>query len=559
MKHLIYLLAISLFVGCNTWNSEDDSASADSNSVIRRTDTVYLIRNTQITPANSYSDLFLDSIAVEQFIQQKNLSGEDAQNLKSFYNYRNGQFAWFTSNGFSEQARGFWNLQDAFKTQTMDTALQKRMDNLLNTDSLTVSRFDASMANTELNLTHVYLQFYKANRDKIQFANISPEKLIPVKKENETALADSLLLGNADSLSGGTKLSQYLLLKQKLQLYNSLHHQGGWQPLSINPIQLKRNSSSPDVLLLKQRLSQTGDYNVSDTTTIYNDSLDNAIKNYQQRNGMKATGLITDALVQSLNIPVAQRIQQLIVNLNRAQWMPVADATDYIVVNIPDFMLSVFENGTKVFDMPVVVGKEGTNTMMFSGILNQIVFSPYWNIPASIIQKEILPAIKADPDYLKKNKMEITSRNDSLPVIRQLPGDHNSLGEVKFLFPNRYDIYLHDTKAKGIFKAKNRAASHGCIRLADAEKMSNYLLRDMSGWTPEKVHTAMNSGKEQYVKLNKPVTVSLTYLTAWVDDNGQLQFRDDIYGHDKNIGQMMFNNNTATAFNGSKDSASQKN
>ena len=168
------------------------------------------------------------------------------------------------------------------------------------------------------------------------------------------------------------------------------------------------------------------------------------------------------------------------------------------------------------------------------------VFSPHWNIPASIVKKEILPAMQQDPRYLEKNRMEIIGKNDSLPVIRQLPGENNSMGRVKFLFPNRYDIYFHDTKSKEIFQSNKRAISHGCIRLADAEKMSNYLLRGMSGWTPEKVNSAMNSGKEQYVKLATPVPVSITYLTAWVDDGGELHFRDDIYGHDKRLIPMMF-------------------
>jgi len=190
--------------------------------------------------------------------------------------------------------------------------------------------------------------------------------------------------------------------------------------------------------------------------------------------------------------------------------------------------------------MRVVVGKEGTNTTMFNGNIDQIVFSPYWNIPASIVKNEILPKMKADPNYLASKHMEIVSKNDTLPVIRQLPGQDNALGKVKFLFPNRYDIYFHDTYAKDIFKKDTRAVSHGCIRLADAEKMANYLLRNNKAWTPEKIHAAMNSGKEQYVKVNPSMPVTITYFTAWVDRNGKLNFRDDIYGHDKKMIAQLF-------------------
>ena len=540
MKQLLYCAAISIALACNTYSSDDEVTNVDSVGVIKYRDTIYLVKNIEITPANSYNDLFLDSATIEQFIQQKKLSDEDSRVLRSFYNYRNGQFAWFNTSGFSEQARGFWNLKDVYEVKLDDTALQNRMDTLLSSDTLEVSRFDTTIAKVELELTQSYLHFFRAHRNKLLFANLSPEKVIPVKKESTFKLADTLRSKRIDSFGSAADRSQYTLLTQKLAVYDSLAERGGWQPLNINVKKIKKNSASQEIVIIKKRLQQTGDYNINDTTKVFNDSLEMAIRTYQQNNGMYPTGIITDTLIRSLNMPVEQRIQQLIININRAEWMPIQHDSDFILVNIPDFMLSVFENGTKVFDMPVVVGKEGTNTMMFSGHLNQIVFSPYWNIPASIVKKEILPEIKKDPDYLKKNRMEITGKNDSLPVIRQLPGDDNSLGEVKFLFPNRYDIYFHDTKAKDIFQTNKRAISHGCIRLADAEKMSNYLLRGTADWTPEKVNIAMNSGKEQYVKLKRPVPVSITYLTAWVDDAGQLQFRDDIYGHDKRISPMMF-------------------
>jgi murein L,D-transpeptidase YcbB/YkuD len=257
---------------------------------------------------------------------------------------------------------------------------------------------------------------------------------------------------------------------------------------------------------------------------------------------MQPTGIITDTLIRSLNVPVDKRIQQIIINLNRMQWMPSMQEANYISVNIPDFTLYAYENNTKAFDMPIAVGKEGTNTTMFNGNLDQIVFSPYWNIPASIVQREILPKMKADPNYLRSKHMEIIGKNNVSPTIRQLPGADNALGKVKFLFPNRYDIYFHDTNAKEIFNKKVRAVSHGCIRLADAEKMANYLLKNNNSWRPAKVHAAMNAAKEQYVKLSPAMPVSITYYTAWVDENGQLNFRDDVYSNDKRISQMLFGN-----------------
>lgn len=541
----IYFSAIIFFTACNTGeqNGNTPIPSANNEKIIVRTDTIYLTKNADITPANSYSDLFLDSAVIEQFIEQKKLSADESKSFRSFYNYRNLQFAWFTSQGFTEQAQGFWNLQDKFGNDNSDKKLRNKIDTLLNNDSLVISRYDTSISNIELALTNAYLKFYLQNRTKTLFANTSPEKAIPVKKENAFILTDTILKQRPDSSLANKATSQYFLLKQKLQLYDSIAKKGGWHTIIFTPKQVKKGASSPTIGLIKKRLQLTGDLNAGDTTNIFNDSLASAVKDYQRRNGMKPTGIITDTLIISLNVPVDKRIQQLIINLYRMQWMPAIEDANYITVNIPDFMLNAFENNAKVFDMPVVVGKEGTNTTMFNGNLDQIVFSPYWNIPASIVKNEIMPKMKADPTYLKSKNMEIVGKNDSLPTIRQLPGGDNALGKVKFLFPNRYDIYFHDTNAKDIFKKEVRAASHGCIRLADAEKMATYLLRNKPEWTPEKIHAAMNSAKEQYVKLNPSMPVSITYFTAWVDETGQLNFRNDVYGNDKKIIQMMFGNN----------------
>ena len=190
--------------------------------------------------------------------------------------------------------------------------------------------------------------------------------------------------------------------------------------------------------------------------------------------------------------------------------------------------------------MAVVVGKEGHGTTMFSDDLTTIVFSPYWNVPPSIVKNEILPAIEKNRNYLAKNHMEIVRYSGGLPEIRQLPGEKNSLGRVKFLFPNSFNIYFHDTPAKSLFEKDNRAASHGCIRLSDPVKMANYLLENAPEWTPEKIEEAMNKTVEKWVVLKHSIPVIITYYTAWVDENGQLNFRNDIYNNDTNFAAKMF-------------------
>ena len=180
--------------------------------------------------------------------------------------------------------------------------------------------------------------------------------------------------------------------------------------------------------------------------------------------------------------------------------------------------------------------------MMFKGDLSQIVFSPYWNVTPDIIKEEIMPAMARNPNYLASHNMEVTSTSGGIPVVRQLPGPENSLGKVKFLFPNSFNIYFHDTPAKSLFSKDKRAYSHGCIRLSEPTKLAEYLLRSQPEWPSDKIADAMNSGEEKYVKLKNSVPVIITYYTAWVDENGLLNFRDDIYGHDALLQKRMFLN-----------------
>ncbi len=504
-------------------------------------------RDVSITPENSYSDLFLDTGVVEDYIRSKNLDNNSAQGMRNFYNVRNYQFAWFASDGFTEQGRGFWNLYDWFSDREKNSDQQikgfaNRVDSLFEEDSISVSASDSIFVNTELTLTQQFLQFAR-NHPQQGLRNASTNtEFLPVKKVDAITLADSILRSDTNANTN----RPYNLLRQKLEQYTSVAKQGGWQPITSISKQIKKGTSSPAVSTIKRRLQLTGDMQGTDTSRVFNDSLEVAIKSFQERNGFRPTGVITDSLVKALNVPVEQRIQQILVNMNRMYWMPAELPNNIIDVNIPDFKLHVYEGTTEVIEMPVIVGKEGTNTMMFTGNLNQVVFSPYWNIPESIVKNEIMPKMKKDPNYLKKNNMEIVKQNDSIPTIRQLPGPENSLGRVKFLFPNSFDIYLHDTPEKNLFQKQNRAFSHGCIRVAQPEKLANYVLRNNQQWDSAKIKQAMNSDTENYVKVDNPIPVMITYFTAWVDEKGQLNFRNDVYSHDANTANKMFANSAFT-------------
>jgi len=249
---------------------------------------------------------------------------------------------------------------------------------------------------------------------------------------------------------------------------------------------------------------------------------------------------LSPSLVAELNVPVKYRIEQMLVNLERMRWMPRVEGGVRLVTNIPEFKLHVYDGQNELFNMKIVVGKAVHNTVVFNDEAEYVIFSPYWNVPASIVRKEILPAIRRNRNYLARNNMEQTGTLNGLPVIRQRPGDDNALGRVKFLFPNSYNIYFHDTPAKSLFEQEKRAFSHGCIRLEQAKKLAEFLLRNDKEWNDEKIFDAMHSDSEIWVKLKEKIPVYILYYTSWVDNDGLVNFRDDIYGHDKKMMKRMF-------------------
>ncbi len=505
-------------------------------------------RDRSISAANAYNNLFFDSSVLVKYLADNKVDEDIERRMTSFYNARNYQFAWFTDSGLTEQARGFWNMHNYHTTYANDSllkdkALHAKMDGYAEeTDGFTVSASDAGIIKTELKLTEHFILYTLNNYEDGVVKRKEMERFIPRKKEDPILLADSLISKkHKDEKYYGDANKSYKLLKNELVKYVAIAKAGGWPQITVPAKQLKKGTSSPAVLQLKKRLQISGDIAV-DTTPVFNDALETGIRNVQTRFGYTPTGIVTDALIKNLNVPAVDRVKQLLLNMSRTQWLITEPKGPLILVNIPEFVLHVKEGATKVFDMPVVVGKEAHSTMMFTGNLNQVVFSPYWNVPSSIVKNEILPSIQKNPNYLASQNMESTGNEGGLPVIRQLPGPKNSLGKVKFLFPNSFNIYFHDTPAKALFEKDRRAYSHGCIRLSDPAKMANYLLKDQPEWTPEKIDEAMNSGNEKYVKLKNIVPVLITYYTAWVDEAGLLHFADDIYGHDKAVMAKMFNN-----------------
>ncbi len=539
-KFIAFYIIIVLFApGCKDQNKKTSSA----HSLVYVNNKV--TRDISINKSNAYNDIFLDSADVENFIVQEKLNDTLSAAMRAFYNARNFEYSWFTSTGLIEQAFSFHNLcctdneKDVF-----NRSLEKRMDKLRVPDDSTIAidPKDAITIQTELQITEKFIQFTIENYKNNEFSAADLGTYIPAKKIAILALADTVMANNKKNRDYDHINESFRLLTGQLQKYSIIAKNGGWPTITADSKKYSKGANSPAIPVIKKRLQLTGDLTGADTTDGFSPELENAVKTYQQTHGFKPTGEVTTALIKDMNIPALMRVQQLLINLQRMRWMPTNITGRLILVNIPEFELYVDSAETILFQMDVIVGAEGHNTTMFSGNLNQIVFSPYWNVPPSIVKKEVLPGIKRNKNYLKEKDMEITGQEGGLPVVRQLPGPKNSLGKVKFLFPNSFDIYMHDTPDKGLFKRSTRDFSHGCIRLSDPVKMANYLLQNSKTWTPGKIDSAMNSGKEQFVKVKDPVPVMITYYTAWVDNKNVLHFADDIYGHDSKIAAKMFSN-----------------
>jgi murein L,D-transpeptidase YcbB/YkuD len=291
----------------------------------------------------------------------------------------------------------------------------------------------------------------------------------------------------------------------------------------------------------------------------YQEPLVTAVKRFQTRHGLEPDGIIGPATVAALNVPIARRAQQLALTLERLRWLPDLTGGRFIVVNIPSFHLwgwdSLNAAGAPSIDMNVIVGRNAldTQTPIFDEQLEYLIFRPYWNVPSSILRNEILPAIKKDSTYLTRNNMEIVqgAGDDARPVaptaetvsrltrgtlrVRQRPGSENSLGLVKFMFPNAANVYLHGTPAEELFGRSRRDFSHGCVRVERPIDLAVWALRDVPAWDQERIVAAMEKGKPTRVNLPRPMPVILFYTTAIVELDGRPGFYPDLYGHDQRL------------------------
>ena len=367
------------------------------------------------------------------------------------------------------------------------------------------------------------------------------------------------------------QLPLYEQLRAALAQLRALgEHPVGWEqplpplprvPKSRAPAKLEPGHDWAGVPLLAQRLLALGDLpSLPPAPLRYEGQLVAALMRFQQRHGLEPDGVIGRATVAALELTPAQRARQVELNLERLRWTPLMQAARMVTINIPEFTLRAYEqseNGRIVVreTMKVIVGKAmDTQTPVFDEAMRFIEFSPFWNVPPSIARKETVPTLRRDPGYLAREEMEFVRADGRISTevsaaaldevlagrarIRQRPGAKNALGGIKFVFPNRDNIYLHHTPAVELFSRSRRDFSHGCIRVEQPLRLAMFVLKSMPEWTEARVQAAMDSGHLQTLKLAEPIPVLIAYGTALVTE-GRLHFYPDLYGHDRRLDEAL--------------------
>ena len=531
MKNIVLSVVIILFgfsmssVHC----IGTENQTADSFSIVQAR------QKPSINPA----EIILNEAVIAGFFKKYPDLKTQQTSVSVLYKKRNYAPVWHDEKGLIAFARLLYTKVNAIEEEGLNAniAYQDKIDEIFDSNT----EANVSQTDTELLLSSMYLFYVQ----KV-FNGIDTQKIreigwfLPRKTLSYSTLLDSLI-DNPKLLNKNEKqlFKQYYKLREALKKYRQIEKKGAWNFIEMDTSVkvLKPLNKSKTIVQIRQRLAVTGDLKTDSKSNVYDQELMNAVLNYKKRNGLKLNYNITHPLLRQMNVPIATRIKTIIVNMERCRWIPpeLTKADEYIIINIPSFTLLYKKNGKTELESKVFVGKIMTETVIFSANMTQIVFSPYWNLPRSIIDYELKLNIKEDKNYLESHNMEWNNGN-----VRQKPGPKNSLGLVKFVFPNSNDIYLHDTPVKSLFEYETRAFSHGCINVSKAKELAFLLLKDDPDWPVSRINEAMKGVKETTCELKRKIPVHIGYFTAWVNDAGEINFYTDVYDRDDRLAELVF-------------------
>ncbi|MCC5929311.1 MAG: L,D-transpeptidase family protein [Cyclobacteriaceae bacterium] len=345
---------------------------------------------------------------------------------------------------------------------------------------------------------------------------------------------------------------EYRNLRKALTKYREIQAEGGWEPFVTAHRKMEKGMVDSAVAQLRKRLSFTQGPILPDTDdeNLFDETLHKQVVKFQMRNGLEADGVLGKSSYETLNITIEERIAAIEANLERWRWLSEDLGEKYILTNIANFNLQLVEKNETVFETEVIVGRPYRKTPVFSAVMTHLVLNPDWTIPPTILRNDVIPAVIKNPAYLDQKKMSVITHggqkvnpqtidwksfaNKPFPYsIRQEPGPENALGRVKFMFPNSYHVYIHDTPTRNLFRHAERTFSSGCIRMNKPIEFAKLLLEGNDAWPPRQIDKVLSEGVTRTINLKNPLQVHLIYLTAWADDSGTVYFRRDIYERDR--------------------------
>ncbi len=470
----------------------------------------------------------IDSVAVAWFFAKHPLLADHRTDVVQFYSEKKS-CAWFPGGRLSEQAHVLYSRLLELDQEGLPDEIPYHAE-LESVMSRSTPEPNAEILLSALYFYYTCLIYGGLDHDRA----MATGWFIPRERSAYPQHVDSVL-----QITGRRVFfNQYYNLQAALKRFRKIEKEGGWPQITMPEglASLDVGDSSAVVSAVRDRLALEG-FEAKGGGSYFDKPLADAIAKYFEQNVRSPGRSISPRLLRMLNVPVSERIRTISLNMERCRWIDPrrANGPEYIAVNIPSYRLLYFRGGKPVLTSRVVVGKELNQTVVFGGEISYIAFCPYWYVPQTILQKEILPAIKKDPQYLQKHNMEWSGK-----TVRQKPGPNNSLGLVKFMFPNSNNIYLHDTPAKSLFAREERAFSHGCVRVEKARELAVEITGHDGNWTPEMVDEAMNRGTENKYVLRKKLPVYIAYFTAWADEQGNVAFFDDIYKRDPALAAMLF-------------------
>lgn len=444
--------------------------------------------------------------------------------VMSLYKNRTLGTIWFDEDEINEFGSVLY--EKAKKTNDLVIPYQKEIDELFSSSSeeTKISKTDADMLLSSLYI--IYAKKITADSGK--------------KVSYDDMLKDFLnytTIENANTSTADVKVEydQYYKLQDVLKKYKKLDRSHKWKtivPEEVPYKDLRPDAVSSTITQVRNRLYLLGDLQNDSQSNVYDRELMDAVMKYKVRNGFKPNYILSEEHIKEMNVPLADKMETLKLNMERCRAISaqIAASDEYVLVNIPSYELVYVKNGKVQLTSNVFVGAPLTKTTIFNGEIDRIVFSPYWTVPQSIVNNELKSKIAADKNYLTEKNMEIVNGQ-----VRQKPGPDNSLGLVKFMFPNPDDIYLHDTPSKTLFDFEKRTFSHGCINVQKAKELAVAMLQDYPEWTTEKIDKAMAGEKENSFKLSKKVPIFISYFTSLVNENGEVGFFQDVYERDTDL------------------------